>query len=126
MGFSEAIRVVFSKYVTFDGRARRSEYWYWALFTVLVSIVTSILDAVVGTSYDTGGGLINTIVGLALLLPGLAVAIRRLHDTGRVGWWVLIGIIPVIGWIVLIVFFVFDSKPGENKYGPSPKYATAV
>ena len=124
MGFPEAVRTVLSKYAVFSGRARRSEYWWWFLFTIIVSIITSILDAAAGTNYDTGGGVINTIVALALFLPGLAVAIRRLHDTGRVGWWVLIGIIPLIGWIVLLVFFVQDSH-GDNKYGPSPKRAIA-
>lgn len=125
MGFAEAVRVVLSKYAVFTGRARRSEYWWWFLFALIVSIVASAIDAAAGTNYDTGGGIINTIVGLALFLPGLAVAIRRLHDTGRVGWWILIGLIPLVGWIILLVFFVQDSELGENKYGPSPKQAIA-
>lgn len=126
MGFAEAVRTVLSKYVTFSGRARRSEYWWFALFSFLASIVAGILDVALGTDYgnSSGNGLIGTILTLALFLPGLAVAIRRLHDTGRVGWWVLIGLIPLIGWIVLIVFFVQDSHAGENRYGPSPKHAT--
>ena len=125
MGFAEAVRVVFSKYVMFGGRARRSEYWWWVLFTFIVSIVTSGLDAAFGTNFrdDTSsGGLIQGLASLVLFLPGLAVAIRRLHDTGRVGWWILLALIPIIGWIVLIVFYVQDSKP-DNKYGPNPKQA---
>ncbi|UYM05733.1 DUF805 domain-containing protein [Solicola gregarius] len=124
MGFVEAVQTVLSKYVVFSGRARRSEYWWFFLFSVLVSLVASAIDAAAGTDYGSGGGVINTIVGLALFLPGLAVAIRRLHDTGRVGWWILIGLIPLIGWIVLIIFYVQDSH-ADNKYGPNPKQAVA-
>jgi uncharacterized membrane protein YhaH (DUF805 family) len=122
MSFPDAVKICLSKYVDFKGRARRSEYWWFALFTVLVSIVASILDAILGTDYggSTSGGVINTIATLALLLPGIAVGIRRLHDTSRVGWWILIGLIPFIGWIILIVFYVQDSHP-DNQYGPSPK-----
>lgn len=123
MDFMTAIRTCLSKFVDFSGRARRSEYWYFALFTFLVSIVTSILDAFLGTDYDnTSGGLVNTLVGLVLFLPSLAVGVRRLHDTGRSGWWILIGLIPIIGWIILIVWFCTDST-SDNQYGPNPKGA---
>ena len=126
MDFMTAVRTCLSKYVGFSGRARRSEYWYFALFTFLVGIVTSILDVVLGTDYESAasGGLINTLVSLALFLPSLAVGVRRLHDTDRSGWWILIGIIPIIGWILLIVWFCTDSKP-DNQYGPNPKGASA-
>jgi uncharacterized membrane protein YhaH (DUF805 family) len=118
-----AVRTCLSKYVDFSGRARRSEYWWVALFTFLVGIVTGILDAIIGTDYDTGsGGLINTLVSLALLLPSRAVGVRRLHDVGKSGWWILIGIIPILGWILLIVWFCTDSKSGDNQYGPNPKH----
>ena len=122
MDFMTAVRTCFSKYVDFSGRARRSEYWYFALFTFLVNIVTTVLDNILGTDYDgtTSGGLISTVVSLALLLPSLAVGVRRLHDTGRSGWWILIGLIPIIGWILLIVWYCTDSKP-DNQYGPNPK-----
>lgn len=121
MDFMTAVRTCLSKYVDFSGRARRSEYWYFALFNLLVSFVASILDAVLGTDYDLGsGGFISTIASLALLLPSLAVGVRRLHDTDRSGWWILIGLIPIIGWILLIVWFCTDSKP-DNQYGPNPK-----
>lgn len=123
MDFMTAVRTCFAKYVDFSGRARRSEYWYFTLFSFLLGVVTNVLDLVLGTDYDgaTSGGLINTIGTLALFLPGLAVAVRRLHDTDRSGWWILLGLIPIIGWIVLIVWFCTDSKAGENRFGPNPK-----
>lgn len=123
MSFADAVRSCLQQYVGFSGRARRSEYWWFFLFNVLVSIVASILDSVLGTmSDDTNVGLIGTIASLALLLPSIAVGIRRLHDTSRSGWWILIGLIPIVGWIILLVFYVQDSH-GDNQYGPSPKAA---
>ena len=122
MSFADAVRICLSKYVDFSGRARRSEYWWFTLFNVLVGIVASIIDAVIGTRWGSFG-LIEALTSLALLLPGLAVGVRRLHDTSRSGWWILIGIIPIVGWIVLLVFYVQDSHP-DNKYGPSPKAGT--
>ncbi|WP_432477467.1 DUF805 domain-containing protein [Nocardioides sp. GXQ0305] len=120
MSFADAVRTCLAKYVVFSGRARRSEYWWFVLFNILVSIAAGIVDVILGTDYDWGSGLIGTLVSLALFLPSLAVAIRRLHDTSRTGWWVLIGLVPVIGWIVLLIFYVQDSHP-DNQYGPSPK-----
>ena len=119
MPFGDAVRTCLSKYVDFTGRARRSEYWWFFLFNIGVSIVASILDAIIGTR-SGNFGLLEGLAGLALLLPGLAAGARRLHDTSRSGWWLLIGLIPCIGTIVLIVFFVQDSH-GDNTYGPSPK-----
>lgn len=114
------------KYAVFGGRARRKEYWYFSLFSFLITFVCIAIDAVVG-SFDpeTGLGLLSGLFILAMLIPSIAVGVRRLHDTNRSGWWWLIALIPSIGNIVLIVFFVFDSNPGENKYGPNPKEATA-
>ena len=122
MSFTDAIRSVFSQYVGFTGRARRSEFWYWTLFQIIVGVVASILDRAV---FDRNNAAFSVIVGLGLLLPSLAVAVRRLHDSGRTGWWLLIGLIPVIGTIILIVFYVQDSH-GDNKYGPSPKSVSAA
>jgi uncharacterized membrane protein YhaH (DUF805 family) len=113
MTFSEAIKDGFDHYVKFDGRARRSTFWYWVLFGFLVGIVANIIDAALGTNPAVSG-----LVGLALFLPGLSVAIRRLHDTGRSGWWYLIVLIPLIGIIVLIVFWVQEGDAGDNEYGP--------
>ena len=121
MDFMTAVRTCLSKYVDFSGRARRSEYWYFVLFTFLVNIVTTIVDAILGTDFDdSSGGLISSLVSLALLLPSLAVGVRRLHDTDRSGWWILLGLIPIIGWILLIIWFATDSK-ADNQYGPNPK-----
>ena len=126
MDFMTAVRTCLSKYVDFSGRARRSEYWYFALFTFLVGLVASILDAILGTGYDdSSGGLINSLASLAFLLPSLAVAVRRLHDTGRSGWWMLLIFVLIIGWIVLLVWFVTDSK-ADNQYGPNPKQEGAA
>ena len=119
MTFQDAVKICLNKYVDFSGRARRSEYWWFFLFNVLVSIVASIIDAIIGTR-SGNFGLVEAIASLALLLPGLAVGARRLHDTTKSGWWLLIGLIPCVGFIVLIIFFVQDSHP-DNQYGPSPK-----
>ncbi|MDG4773409.1 DUF805 domain-containing protein [Solwaraspora sp. WMMD792] len=122
MSFTAAVRSVLTQYVGFSGRARRSEYWWFALFSLLVSIVTSILDTALGTNFeDSTNGVIGLLVSLALLLPSLAVAVRRLHDTDRSGWWILIGLIPIIGWIVLLVFYVQNGTAGSNRFGPDPK-----
>jgi uncharacterized membrane protein YhaH (DUF805 family) len=115
MGFADAIKTCFSKYVDFSGRARRSEFWFWILFDALVSIAVTILDSVLGSEQ-----LIYRLTELALFLPGLAVAIRRLHDTGRSGWWILLVFAIIVGWIMLLVWFCQDSE-GDNQYGPNPK-----
>jgi uncharacterized membrane protein YhaH (DUF805 family) len=124
MGFMEAVQSCLRQYVGFTGRARRSEYWWFALFGLIVSIVADLIDAMLGTMSDSNVGVFGAIVGLGLLLPSIAVAIRRLHDTSRTGWWILIGLIPIVGWIILIVFYVQDSHP-DNEYGPSPKAGVA-
>jgi len=115
MGFADAIRSVLSKYVVFSGRARRSEFWWFALFALILYIVVGIIDLAIGSS------VLLLIVALALLLPSLAVTVRRLHDTGRSGWWILISLVPFVGGIILLVFECQDSQPGANAYGPSPK-----
>ena len=115
------------KYMVFDGRSRRKEYWYFVLFNIIVSIVLVQLDKVSGNLNPmTGFGFLSTIYSLAVLLPSIGVSIRRLHDIGRSGWWLLIGLIPIIGAIVLIYFFVKDSDIGENQYGPNPKEASST
>ena len=114
MSFTESVRSGFDNYVNFDGRASRPMYWWWVLFAILASIVGNILDAIIGAQ------IFSILIGLALFLPGLAVAVRRLHDTDRSGWWILIGLIPIIGFIVLIVFLVQKSDPADNQYGPPP------
>lgn len=125
MGFTDAVRSGFNNYANFNGRALRSEYWWWVVFVWIGGIVARLLDSVLRlnlyTDPNTGqtSGVIAVIFGLAVIIPGLAVAVRRLHDTDRSGWWLLIGIIPIIGWIVLIVWFASQGTPGPNRYGPS-------
>ena len=106
---------VLRQYADFTGRARRKEYWMFTLVNVIISAVLAILDTALTN------GLLGLLYSLAMLLPSLGVGVRRLHDTGRSGWWLLIGIIPLIGWIVLIVFFATDGEPQPNTYGPNPK-----
>lgn len=114
------------KYAVFGGRARRKEYWYFVLFNLIISITLAFIDGVAGTySPPAGMGLLGGIYALAVLIPGIAVAVRRLHDTGRSGWWILIALIPIVGIIVLVVFMVQNSNPGQNEYGANPKESTA-
>ena len=112
----------FKKYTVFAGRSRRKEYWFFVLFNILVSLALAIVDYFTGT-YNAryGMGLLGGLYTLAVLIPAIAVTVRRLHDTGRSGWWFLIVLVPIVRGIVLLVFMVLDSQPGENAYGPSPK-----
>jgi uncharacterized membrane protein YhaH (DUF805 family) len=117
---------VLKKYAVFNGRARRKEYWCFFLFNLIIAFVLGIIDAVTGSfNPEAGMGLLSSIYVLAVLIPGISVMVRRLHDTDRSGWWFWIVLIPFIGGIVLFVFFVLDSKVEENKYGVNPKLATA-
>lgn len=127
MTFGQSITSGYQKYVTFAGRAVRSEFWYWALFQLLAQIV---IGAIFGGGHMTTGGggmnmhyeggLVANLWSLANLLPGLAVAVRRLHDIDRSGWWLLIGLIPLVGWIILIVWYCQQGTPGANRFGPAP------
>lgn len=112
--------VIKTKYATFDGRARRTEFWMFLLFNMIIACVIAFIERIVRSP-----GILGMIYSLAVLLPGIGVSIRRLHDTGRSGLWLLLGLIPCIGTIVLIVFMAQEGKPGENQYGPNPKGATA-
>jgi uncharacterized membrane protein YhaH (DUF805 family) len=115
---------VLRKYAVFGGRARRTEYWIFALVNAAVSMLLAFVDNAFGMTVAYGVGTLSSLYGLAVLIPSLAVSVRRLHDTGRSGWWWLIGLVPVIGIIVLLIFAAQDSQPGTNKYGPNPKGAT--
>jgi uncharacterized membrane protein YhaH (DUF805 family) len=113
---------VLKKYTEFDGRARRKEYWYFTLFNFLAFFTLAFIDGVIGSfNAEAGIGLLAGIYSLGVLIPALAVSIRRLHDTNRSGWWLLIELIPVIGAIVLFIFMVQDSQQGDNQYGANPK-----
>jgi uncharacterized membrane protein YhaH (DUF805 family) len=116
MALPDAVRSVLTQYATFTGRARRSEYWWFALAYAVTYFVAALIDGALGTT------LFTVVVGLALLVPSLAVAVRRLHDIGKSGWWLLIGLVPLVGSIIVLVFACQDSQPGTNQYGPSPKY----
>jgi uncharacterized membrane protein YhaH (DUF805 family) len=118
MDFAEAIRSGFQNYVNFDGRARRSAYWFWALFVWVASAVLAIVDAV------TGIGFVSALFGLATLLPSIAVAVRRLHDIDRSGWFLLLGFIPLVGVVILIIWACQAGTPGPNRFGPEPTAAS--
>jgi uncharacterized membrane protein YhaH (DUF805 family) len=117
MTFGQAISSGFQNYVNFSGRASRSAYWYWTLFAVLMSIASKLLDVMLFPGLDTSP--INSLVGLALFLPGLSIAVRRLHDLDRTGWWLLI-IFTVIGIVVLLIWFCMRGTMGANRFGPDP------
>ncbi|MEL0639484.1 DUF805 domain-containing protein [Pseudoalteromonas aliena] len=106
-------------YADFSGRNRRKAYWMFVLINTLISIALSFVDELIGFY------IISNIYSLALLIPSLSAGARRLHDTGRSGWWQLLWLVPIIGWIVLIVFLAQDSHEGENDYGPNPKELAA-
>lgn len=113
---------VLKNYVGFSGRARRKEYWMFALINLLIMFVLVMIDRLTGTMSSTvGAGLLSGVYSLAVLLPSIAVAVRRLHDTSRTGWWLLLVFVPIIGGLVLLVFMLLDSTPGENQYGPNPQ-----
>ncbi len=111
------LKVLKEHYADFEGRARRKEFWMFALFNFIIAIILALIGNMIDFTW------ISTIYSLAVLVPSIAVTVRRLHDIGKSGWWWLIGFIPVIGFIVLIVFAIMDSQPGSNQYGPNPKGA---
>ena len=110
---------VLKNYAVFTGRARRTEYWMFALVNFIIAMAIGIVEGVLG-----GPGVIGMLYFLAVLIPAIAVSVRRLHDTGHSGLWLLIAFVPLVGAIVLLVFMVQDSDPGQNQYGMNPKEAT--
>lgn len=110
---------VLKKYAVFQGRARRSEYWFFALFNFIAIIILSVIDGLLGMA------LLSSVYMLATLVPNIAVAVRRFHDTGRSGWWVLIALVPFVGSIIMLVMMCFEGESGTNAYGPNPKGETA-
>jgi uncharacterized membrane protein YhaH (DUF805 family) len=115
MDFSQAVQTCIKKYADFNGRASRSEYWWFFLFVVLVSMLLGFVS-----------NLLSGLFCLAMLVPSIAAATRRLHDTNRSGWWQLIGLIPIIGFIVMIVFLAQQGQAGANEHGPAPGEAAAA
>ena len=115
--FKEAVeRAIMQNYCNFDGRASRSEYWWYVLFTTLLGFAIGIVFVWSETMMD----IVSGVAGLALLLPGLGLAVRRLHDIGKSGWWLLIGLIPLIGAIILLIWYCKESQMQPNEYGPVP------
>ena len=127
MGFAEAVRSFWSHYATFSGRSRRSEYWFVQLFLVLTNLAVAVIDLVLMDGdverflANGGGGIVGLVWILVTIVPALAVLVRRLHDSGKSGWWALLGFVPIVGGIILLVFTVRDSDAHDNNYGPSPK-----
>ncbi len=125
MTMMEAVKSVFNKYTDFTGRARRSEYWYWQLFNFIVAMILYV-PMIIGAATENEAiaipfGILMLLYILATIIPSLAVIVRRLHDTGRSGWFYFMGLIPFIGGIILLIFCVEDSKHGANQWGPNPK-----
>lgn len=123
MGAFDYFKLALSKYSQFDGRSRRSEYWYFTLFNALIGIAAGIVAGILASILGEWAVFLAYIPALYFLIPGIAVAIRRLHDTGKSGWFLLIGLIPILGSLALLFFMVQDSEPGANQYGPNPKNA---
>jgi uncharacterized membrane protein YhaH (DUF805 family) len=120
MGFKQAIRAGFQKYIDFDTRSSRSEYWFWFLFVFLVSLTLTIIEAsLFGFSANSYAPL-SALFGLITFIPGISTAVRRLHDTNKSGWWLLIILIPLIGAIVFIVWAATRGTEGPNRFGPDP------
>lgn len=112
---------VMKKTFVFSGRARRKEYWMFTLFIALFSIILSIIEIVLGLQISDEIGILSSLFFLVIIIPSLSVTVRRFHDIGKSGLWIFIGLIPIIGWIVLLIFSVMDSQLGTNKYGSNPK-----
>ena len=111
-----------SQYADFSGRARRKEYWMFFLFNIIFALVLGFIDGLLGTfSAETGWGLLGGIYTLALLIPGIAVCVRRLHDVGKSGLYYLLIFIPLIGAIILLVWFCTEGEHGSNGWGEDPK-----
>ena len=120
--FGTAVKLGFQRCVDFGGRSTRAEYWWWGLFTVVVSQALFIADTL---TLGWLGGLPGTLFTLATIIPSLALSVRRLHDINRTGWWLLLLFVLVIGWIVLIVWAIKQGDKGPNKYGPDPRKPTS-
>jgi uncharacterized membrane protein YhaH (DUF805 family) len=118
MGFGQAISSVFANYFNFKSRASRSEYWYFALFLLIAGLASFLIDFAILGPVEIGP--VNVIFTLATMIPSLAVSVRRLHDIGRSGWFILLALIPLIGILVLIYWWCQPSEPQPNAYGPPP------
>ena len=120
MNFQQAVTSAFSKYVTFSGRAARSEFWYFALFCFVGGLFLSGLDAILFGWMSGDVRVLGAIFSLVTVLPSISVAVRRLHDTERSGWWWWLVLIPIVGWIILIIWYATEGTKGDNDYGADP------
>ncbi|MDR1613769.1 MAG: DUF805 domain-containing protein [Planctomycetota bacterium] len=109
------IDVLKTKYAAFDGRARRKEYWMYVLFNAIAAVAAMIIDNIIGFPF------FYILYGLAVLVPSIAISVRRLHDIGKSGWWIIIALVPLVGVVILFVFSVMEGQKGQNQYGPDPK-----
>ncbi len=121
MGFMDAVKnAIMNNYANFSGRASRSELWWFSLFNFLISIPVAMIDLIIGIEVVPGYGPFGSILIFALLLPNMGLVVRRLHDTGRSGWWYFIALVPCVGFIILLVFLIIDGEPHPNQYGDVP------
>ncbi len=114
---------VLKKYTVFEGRAGRKEFWMFTLVNLTIILALNLIEGVFGISSHFGMGILGGIYSLAVLLPSIAVAVRRLHDTDKSGWWMLIYLIPMIGMLVILFFMILESQEGSNRFGANPKEA---
>lgn len=114
MTFQDSIRTVLSKYATFTGRAGRPEFWWWVLGILVVFAIASLIDRMI---FGPDTAILGGLISLAVIVPNIAVAVRRLHDTDRSGWWLLLSLIPVVGFLVLVWFYIQPGTPGANRFG---------
>jgi len=120
MSFTEAIASGIRNYLNFSARASRSEFWFWALFAFILAIIAGIIDFEWFGDEDSGLAPVSSLLSLALLLPNLAISVRRLHDGDRSGWWILLFFIPLIGAIIILIWYCMRGTPGPNRFGPDP------
>ena len=126
VGFMDAVKKAFAGYCDYASRSRRSEYWFFVLFDFLVIVVVSLIFGVIFALIGIGQvapaivAIVELVLFFGFMLP---LSVRRLHDTGKSGWFILLGLIPFVGGIILLIFFCMDSQPETNEYGPSPKYS---
>lgn len=123
MQIKEAVTTCFQKYATIEGRAVRSEYWFWVLFVVICSVILKVVDRTifgVDPVTQTSGGVFGLIFSLGTLVPYVCVGVRRMHDVDKSGWWLLINFIPIVGWIIFIVWAATQGTPGPNRFGAAP------
>ncbi len=117
--FKEAVARAMSNYCCFNGRASRSEYWWFVLFVLIASVIVGFICGFL-FGEDTGQTVNSIIMFVAFFLPGLGLSVRRLHDTGRSGWWVLLNLIPIVGGLIVLYWFILPSQTTDNQYGPVP------